>query len=67
MKKFERNKAAVVEVLTELSAAINADTSDDDLKLADELGARSPDARDRRLRVLYIQLACDIINFLHRD
>lgn len=70
MKKFEENKAKVVEVLTALSDAINdAATTDDIIKLADALGARVPDAidLDRRKRVLYIGLACDILRFINLD
>lgn len=68
-KKFESDKTAIVEVLTTLANTLRDATTDDTIKLADALGARVPDAidLDRRKRVLYIGLACDILHFLNID
>ena len=68
-KKFESDKTAIVEVLTVLADALRDATTDDTFKLADAIGARVPDAidLDRRKRVLYIGIACDILHFLNID
>lgn len=67
MKKFEEDKAAIVDVLTDLCSAITAASAADSLKLAAAIGARVPDSSSRRKRGLYIRLSCDIVHFVHID
>lgn len=70
-KNFEKDKAAIVEVLTDLAAAVNAATTAATTAAITQflgaIGSRVPDARDRRRRGLYIRLTCDILHFLSID
>lgn len=63
MKEIEELKAEAVDILTALAAIIKASGSDD-TQLAADLGGGCPDGRDRRRRILYMQLACDVLRFL---
>ena len=69
VKKFESDKTAIVEVLTVLAGALRIANTDDIVKLADFIGAKVPDVidLDRRKRVLYIGIACDILHYLNID
>ena len=69
VKKFESDKTPIVEVLTTLADALRDATTDDTIKLADFIGSKVPDVidLDRRKRVLYIGIACDILHYLNID
>lgn len=69
VKKFESDKTTIGEVLTVLAGALRIANTDDIVKLADFIGSKVPDVidLDRRKRVLYIGLACDILRFLNID
>ena len=69
VKKFESDKTTIVEVLTTLADALRDATTDDTIKLADFIGSKVPDVidLDRRKRVLYIGIACDILHYLNID